>query len=701
MRSLSLAALVLSVLTVCPVAAQTPAREALTPWVLHVSPVVDLPVADPHRLFSLSSGGQLGVAYRPKEFGGWEVGSTVGYGVGTLRSELTSLATTVSETSLGVAGAFTWSLLPSLSARAFGGAALVFGTLSGDSTGALYASAEAGLGLDWALSPQWSARAGASWLQKLGLYGGLQSSLAVAWTIPEPKANSYGPAGPRLRLLQFSETRLGSVFPILQTYYDDHPIGTIRITNVGTEAATDVKVSFVLRQYMDAAKDCLTLPQLSPGESRDVPLFALFRNNILDVTEATKAAGEVTVEYTTSQGLQTQTSNASLRVYDRNAMTWDDDRKAAAFVSGKDPWVLEVSNTLTASVKDLRNEGLNKNLQTALAFHNGLRLYGLSYVVNPKSPFARAFANPEFIDFLKFPRQTLAYKAGDCSDLSILYASLFESVGIETAFITVPGHIFMALNLEVPPEAAPSTLGHTEDLIFLEGKTWMPLEVTMRDASLLEIWREGAREWREGRQAGTAGFYPIHEAWKTYPPVGLPADNTNPDSLTRTRVSQSFLADLVPLVDQELARRIGPLNAALKADPSPKAYNARGVLYARFNRLTEAEKDFRLATAKTPYAPALINLGNVAFLKQDNLAALAAYQKAAPLVPGNARLQLNLARAAQALGKTSEAAQALAVAQKLDPDLTARYSPGASATEGNRAAEQGARAPLWDEESRS
>jgi tetratricopeptide (TPR) repeat protein len=166
-------------------------------------------------------------------------------------------------------------------------------------------------------------------------------------------------------------------------------------------------------------------------------------------------------------------------------------------------------------------------------------------------------------------------------------------------------------------------------------------------------------------------------------------------------VSQSFLADLVPLVDQELARRIGPLNAALKADPSPKAYNARGVLYARFNRLTEAEKDFRLATAKTPYAPALINLGNVAFLKQDNLSALAAYQKAAPLVPGNARLQLNLARAAQALGKTSEAAQAVAIAQKLDPDLTARYSPGASATEGNRAAEQGARAPLWDEENRS
>ena len=44
------------------------------------------------------------------------------------------------------------------------------------------------------------------------------------------------------------------------------------------------------------------------------------------------------------------------------------------------------------------------------------------------------------VDFLQFPRQTLVYGAGDCDDISILYNSLLESVGIRTAFITIPGH---------------------------------------------------------------------------------------------------------------------------------------------------------------------------------------------------------------------------------------------------------------------
>ncbi len=35
---------------------------------------------------------------------------------------------------------------------------------------------------------------------------------------------------------------------------------------------------------------------------------------------------------------------------------------------------------------------------------------------------------------------------GDCDDLSILVCSLFEAVAIDTAFITVPGHIFMAFD---------------------------------------------------------------------------------------------------------------------------------------------------------------------------------------------------------------------------------------------------------------
>ena len=36
----------------------------------------------------------------------------------------------------------------------------------------------------------------------------------------------------------------------------------------------------------------------------------------------------------------TKTETATIQMYDRNTMTWDDDRKAASFVTAKDPVIL-------------------------------------------------------------------------------------------------------------------------------------------------------------------------------------------------------------------------------------------------------------------------------------------------------------------------------------------------------------------------
>jgi tetratricopeptide (TPR) repeat protein len=683
------------------------ANAAVTPWTLSVTPQLHIPLANAGHsaaedLFSLAYGGTVGLAYGFKEVPGLSAAVNAGYCYGTMNSPVVALSGSLSEGLLALGAAYRLPLLPWLAARAFASGGVVLGGINGDSSSVtVYGSAEAGAGLDFILDPQFALRAEAAWVERFGLYGALRAGLSVAWTLPEPQVVRVGPAAPlKIRLLDFTEVKLGSIFPIMQTWYDDHPLGSVRVTNTGKEKAANLKVSFLMRQYMDAPKECAVIPELAPGESLDVPLLALFRTNILDVTEATKATAEVAVEYGAGGDIQTQTSTASIRVYDRNAMTWDDDRKAAAFVSGKDPWVLELSNNITAAVRDLLNEGLPANLQTAMAFHAGLRLYGLSYVTNPKNPFAQTFANPEVVDFLKFPRQTLAYKAGDCSDLSILYCAFLESVGIETAFVTVPGHIFMAFDTGLGQAAAKSAFANPEDLIMEGGKAWMPLEVTMRDGNLQDIWREAAREWRQGQSAGNAAFYPIHEAWKTYAPVGLAADSTSPDSLAKNRVALSFENELAQLVDQELARRTITVNETLKRAATPKAYNERGVIYARFGKLAEAEKDFRAASAKADYAPALINLGNIAFLKLDNKAAYDAYVKAAKLAPDNPRVQLNLARAATALGKAPEAAVALERARKIEPALAAQYGMVAatSADAGTRAAETSGRSVLWDQE---
>jgi tetratricopeptide (TPR) repeat protein len=478
-------------------------------------------------------------------------------------------------------------------------------------------------------------------------------------------------------------------------------MGKVAVKNAGKEPITNVSLTFVIKQYMDGPKECPSIAELKPGETRELPLYALFNSSILDVTEATKATSEVFAAYTEAGEKQSQNKTATVRIYNRNAMTWDDDRKAAAFVSGKDPWVLDFANNVTAMVKDQLNPTISKNLQMAIAFHNALRVYGLSYTPNPTTPYSQTSTNPEIVDFLRFPRQTLMGKAGDCSDLSILYSSFFESIGVECAFITVPGHIFMAINLGMTPEEANANVANHGDLIIQDGKVWLPIEATLRDQGLLDAWAEGAREWKKCSEDKTAAFYPIHEAWKLYEPVGLAADDTAVRVPGSDLVTQTFAAELSKYLQQEISVRVSVLNDAMKkTGETAQGLNSRGVVYAKYGRLDLAEKDFQAAIKKKPNSvPALLNLGNLAWLKPDAQAAYTLYQKAAKVQPNNAKVLISLAMAARSLGKDKDAAVAFEAAAKADPELAAKYSFIAEkGSSGTRAAEVNTKAVLWDEE---
>jgi tetratricopeptide (TPR) repeat protein len=258
----------------------------------------------------------------------------------------------------------------------------------------------------------------------------------------------------------------------------------------------------------------------------------------------------------------------------------------------------------------------------------------------------------------------------------------------------------MAINLELSEAEARAGVAGWEDLIFVDGKTWLPIETTMRDKGLLDAWQEGAREWKQGVADKTAAFYPIHDAWKLYPPVGLAADATSAQIPAQDLVRLAYGAELSTLVDREISSRVAALNDAISREATPKALNSRGVVYARFGRLEMAEKDFQAAiNAKGDYAFALLNLGNLATLRSDEQSAYEYYSRAAQAAPDNSHAFLGLAGAAVALGKRDEADADLSKAKVLDPQLVAQYqAPGQESQGGARAAEAGKSAIDWVEE---
>ena len=93
-----------------------------------------------------------------------------------------------------------------------------------------------------------------------------------------------------LKAIEIENTNLNNIFPVLYKFYDTNPLGSALIRNRETEAISDITVNFFVDSYMTAAKQCLLIDKLEPGEIKEVNLFALFDERIMGITEATKVA---------------------------------------------------------------------------------------------------------------------------------------------------------------------------------------------------------------------------------------------------------------------------------------------------------------------------------------------------------------------------------------------------------------------------
>jgi hypothetical protein len=116
--------------------------------------------------------------------------------------------------------------------------------------------------------------------------------------------------------------------------------------------------------------------------------------------------------------------------------------------------------------------------------------------------------------------------------LSILFCSLLEVLGIETAFITVPGHIYCAFD---------AGSDFNSSLIEYGGKVWLPVEITVPEQGFSEAWRIGAREYRQAGEEGR--LYPMGESWQLYQPVSVPgAGDRLPDMPDEGEILRRFEA---------------------------------------------------------------------------------------------------------------------------------------------------------------
>jgi hypothetical protein len=654
-----------------------------SPFSLEFRSTYDIPIGEATQYFSAGASLDLGLGY--------SIPRTIFAAMGGLEYGWLPIKANASVSAIAIeaGGGIQLPIAAGLGARAYALGGYCFDANSDFSKTGNGPYVAGGLGIKIELSRNLSLNVGGQYKNYLMLY----QSASVAASLEIALSGAGGS-------VDLPSVDLQPAFPVFFKYYDDHPIGTLRVKSNLKVPVSDIRIQVYIKEYMDSPKVADVPGTLAPGESKSVDLYALFTDKLLSITEGTKVATEITVSYSVDGKSYQDRRIETLSLWGRNAMTWDDNRKAAAYVTSKDPGVLNFARGVSSYIRSKESRAICDNLVTAMAFHEALDLYGLNYSPNPKTPYEEVSKQKDAVDFLQFPKETFQYKAGDCSDLSILYASLFEAVGIDAAFITIPGHIFIAFDTALATDQAPRELIPTSQFIAYKNRAWVPIEVTDIHNGFVDAWQLGAKEWTENKAKDLAGFYPVSEAWIAYQPVGLPGAEVPVAVPQSDSIQRAYLAEARKYLDAGLAPAVAKLQAQIKSSGSVAAMNNLGVLYAKYGDADKAEQQFKQASAKQQnHLPSILNLGHLYFGQGKWKSALGYYQKASDIDPGNAHTVLALARANLELQNYAEAQQDYAKLVKLDPGLAGQFAfLGEGRNQGSRAADVGTERKLivWE-----
>jgi tetratricopeptide (TPR) repeat protein len=363
----------------------------------------------------------------------------------------------------------------------------------------------------------------------------------------------------------------------------------------------------------------------------------------------------------------------TVSIHHRNAFTWEDPGILASFVSPNDQALLDFSKFIAGIVRSATRVEVDSNLQYALALFEGLRLSGIAWSADPQTPYSTLRSAPEKIDYVQYPHQTIDYRGGDSDDLAVLFAAAAESVGVPAAFIPLSDEVLVAIKLEAPENTVRSFFADPQAFLFIDGAAWVPVRVSLLREGFLRAWSEGARLLAADPQRDEL-FITLEEAWRHYPPAGVPGIRASARKPESEQVVRAFNNLVSLVVEREVSPRADRMrNAFDSRGGTGRQRNALGVLYARYGVYDKALEEFEAAAA-AGYSRAHINIGNIAFLIGDYETALSWYQRVAGEYPRDPAAVIGLARSYYELDRYDEADYYFGQATEMEPGFADRYS---------------------------
>jgi tetratricopeptide (TPR) repeat protein len=286
-------------------------------------------------------------------------------------------------------------------------------------------------------------------------------------------------------------------------------------------------------------------------------------------------------------------------------------------VSPNSPELLEFSKNVSGLARSNSRAGMNKNMEFALWLLEGIRSAGVSRTDDFSSE-AQA----------QFPVQTLAYRSGNNTDIGLLYAGSLVASGIPAAYIPLEDDFIVACNLQTNEATAQQLFNGMQKVLQIDDDIWLPVSMNAINEGFMQAWDRAVNVLdRCFANNQDLDFIPLEDAWLSFPPAPLPAQDWQFSGAAERDLIHQVNAAFQQYINRDLMPGLRQIQAQVSSSPSAAAYNRLGIMLVRVGRTGEAKTAYERA-ANMGSVSAMINRASLAMSEKDYVSAEYWYKSA-------------------------------------------------------------------------
>ena len=409
------------------------------------------------------------------------------------------------------------------------------------------------------------------------------------------------------------------IFRSLHRYYESNPFVTVGIKNI-SDADLPVDVSLYLPTMMESPhSESIILP---PKSDEEYELGISFSSDVLTSAKASfDNLVQPDLKVTYKQGGEEKVAQKKLEssyVLGKGKLTWSNPEMIACYFTTQDLVVDKFARTNIQYYSDVLKKYFGRsNLGRAIILYDALGTFGLVYNVDPSTPFLQISDDKSAFDTVKYPWELLDDKIGDCDDLTTLYSTLLNNLGIETMFLDVfkpgEGHVFLMFDSGISPDDVDRLFLDPSEVAIIDEKVWVPVESTLVGNNFFSAWKQGSLKYNQMKAEQFVNEISMSKAMAKYQSGAvIPEEVFIPELAGINELLTEDIKQYSKWLDQIVYKAV---ENNLEA---PEDYYDAAVLYMEFGRYKRAIEYLESAINIKPIFPDAVNTLGVCHTKQGD-----------------------------------------------------------------------------------